>query len=452
MSDYQTEEKELLKSFLNRTFFRDWRRTKASNEPLLFGKLELQINSKCNLNCVYCYYNNFVGNGKELYPKDISDSKNILKNLDLVLDWLDRNDYLPQSLEIFSGEPLNQKVGLDAIEKCIDFYKKYQWGLITVPTNFSFLRSEKNLNRVLELKKYAKKNNVIMGLSASVDGKYMDVYNRPPVSKDPKLLYDDKFYDDLFTFAKNYGCGFHPMVYYNNIENWPKNFDWFQENFEKYGLPWNNIYLLEVRNDGWDKKSIEGYRNFYKHAMDFAYSKVNCEEFVDSFVFRTKDKDINNMNLFNNIGKIGRGIGCSMQTTMSLRLGDLTVNSCHRQSYDWFNGFKFKVENDQIVDVEPLNLPFYLSSFIFENKSRPYCQNCLIRNICNGGCSGAQYEAMGDPFTPIPSVCALEHGKVKAQIEWFQSKGLFSNFISRLSKDQKECFLNFKKVMEEKNE
>lgn len=447
MDKYYEEEKELLKSFLNRTFFKDWDKENKSDKKL-FNNLELQINTKCNLNCSYCYYNNLIGNGKDLYPVNISKNKDLLKNTDLILEWLDKNSYLPGRIDIFSGEPLNQDVSYEIIEKCIDFYSKHGTGGISVPTNFSFLRDPKKLNKVLDLKENAYKNKVSLGLSASVDGKYMDIHNRKLACGDSSKFYDDKFYDDLFSFAKNYGCGFHPMVYYDNIEEWPKNFDWFQDNFAKYGLPWQGIYLLEVRNDGWNRKSINHYIKFYKHVLDFIKNKPEINDFITDCVFSKSS----NMNLFNNTGKTGRGIGCSLQTTMFLRLGDLTVNPCHRQSYDWFNGFKFHVENDEIVDVDPINTPFYLATFSMESKSKPMCQACLIKNICNGGCNGAQYEVMGDPFTPIPSVCALEHGKVKAQIEWFTENNLFNSFLEKLMENQRQAFIEFKKIMEAKNE
>jgi hypothetical protein len=82
----------------------------------------------------------------------------------------------------------------------------------------SFLRSDKKTQRVIDLKKKAKDCGSILGISASVDGLYMDKENRPMAgSSNNDKFYNDKFYHRLFSFSKNHGCGFHPMIYHNQI-------------------------------------------------------------------------------------------------------------------------------------------------------------------------------------------------------------------------------------------
>lgn len=443
------ENKKLIKSFLNRTFLYDMKKKKHDG---LFSNLELMLTSKCNLNCKYCYYNDKTAFGEKLNPSYISTPDNILSNTDALLNWLEYNEAVPSKIELFGGEVLIQNTSFEIIEKCINFYDKFnKKGTITIPTNMSFLKSDKKTNKIIELKKKTKSKNIGFGLSASVDGKYMDYINRPFGFSDKQhLLYSDEYYNKIFQFAKDYGCGFHPMIYHNNIDQWKKNFDWFQEKFEEFGLPWNNIYLLEVRNQGWTKKTVKSYMDFYKYVLDFALNKLdgNKDKFIKAFILNgcKKYKSINKMNMFNNTGKIGRGIGCSMQTTLPVRMGDLTVSSCHRQSYDMFNGFKFlKNENNEIDDIEPLNLEYYMATISTDRINWPYCESCMINNICMSGCLGAQYEAMGDPFTPIPSVCLLEHGKVKAQIEWFVENNMFVDFLHHIDQEQAKAFENFYK-------
>jgi len=317
----------------------------------------------------------------------------------------------------------------------------------------SFLRKQSLTDRVIEYKNKFYNSGGYLGLSASVDGKFMDTTNRPLVgATDQTKYYTEDFYHKLFTFANRVGCGFHPMVYHQNIDKWIDNFEWFQENFKKYNIPWHSIYLLEVRNNGWNKDSIKNYTKFYRHVLDFVLNKFDNESFIKSFVFNGVDgfQNINNMNLFNNIGTIGRGLGCSLQTTLHVRLGDLTVNSCHRLSYEALNGFRFvKDDNNKIIDVDPLNFPFYLSTISTEHKAWPYCSNCLIKHTCMSGCLGAQFENMDDPFTPIPSVCLLELGMVKTQIEFFKENNMFEDFLYYLNDEQEMTFRQFDKLYEE---
>lgn len=107
--------------------------------------------------------------------------------------------------------------------------------------------------------------------------------------------------------------------------------------------------------------------------LNYVFDRLDRDryKFINSFVFNGAEgyDNINKMNLFNNIGRHGRGVGCSIQTTMQLRLGDLTVTPCHRQSYDAFNGFKFIKKDNEIVDIEPLNLHYYLATMSTDRKS-----------------------------------------------------------------------------------
>jgi len=443
------ENKLLLESFLNRTFFKDFSR--IGREPL-FDNLELMLSPKCNLTCSYCYYNHQNGFGRQLNPLDISKKENLLKNTDILLDYFKKNNMVPGKIDIFSGEPLNNDYTYEIINKCIDFYSDFdKKGSISIPSNMSFLRQNRRIDEIRKLKAKGQKHNVPVGVSASVDGLYMDSVNRQVgYAKNQSKFYNDNFYDRLFTFAKNVGCGFHPMVYHNNIEKWIDNFNWFQQNFKKYDLPWWNIYLLEVRNDGWTKKSIKEYIKFYKYVLNFAFKMVGSrDKFIKAFIFNgvKEYESINKMNMFNNIGKIGRGIGCSMQTTMFVRMGDLSVSSCHRQSYDVFNGFKFVENNGEIVDIEPMNLEYYMATISTDRRNWPYCERCLLKDICMSGCLGAQYETTGDSFTPIQSVCLLEHGKVRAQIEFLCKNNMFVDFLGYLPEEQAKSFEVFYKML-----
>ena len=435
------ENRDLLQHFLGKTYYKGWHVKNIENSSNMFRNLEIQLKSKCNLDCTYCYYNSNSANGDLLNPKEISTSENLVRNIDILINFLRDNDFFPQT-DFFGGTVLSDPASLEVVYKYMEFYKdapkkdKY----ITLPTNMTFLRSEKQTNDVYALFEKAKSHGIRLSLSASFDGKYMDQVNRPVYSKKPQeFFYTGEYYDKVFRFAKQFNIGFHPMVHFTNIDKWIDNFNWFQTMFAKYKIPWNNIYLLEVRNDGWTKQNCIDYMKFYKHVLNYVYERLGRDNklFVEAFIFNGGGTDItgcniSRMNMFNNVGKINRGMGCSVQTSMQLRLGDLTVTPCHRQSYKGFNGFKYLHDGNSITDIEPLNTSYYLSTMYLEHKSFPYCENCLIKHVCSGGCLGSQYEAMGDPYTPIPSVCLIFHTKVKAQVEFLLDTGMYEYFLNFL--------------------
>lgn len=450
---HNEENKILLNSFLTRTFFKDWSTSDDIDRLKLYNNIELQLVSDCNLKCSYCYYNDKNGFGLELNnPHTVGKWENVLKNIDILLNFLEEKKFFPGKFDVFSGDPLIYKNSYIVFRKIIDFYvRNGERGRITVPSNMTFLKSESLTKEVENLIKYAEENGIGFGISASIDGKYQDYINRPVAGNvDQHKFYSDEFYDIIFSFAKKYNIAFHPMIHHKNIENWSKNWKWFQSMFERFELGWNPIYLLEVRNTGWNKESLKFYEDLYKEVLNFVYEKIGPERFLYGFLFNGIEgcENISNMNMFNNVGRMGRGVGCSLQTHLQVRMGDLSVNSCHRLSYDALNAFKFVVdENDKIVDIDPLNVEFYLATMSTDRRNWPYCESCLIKEICTSGCLGSQFEITGDAFTPIHSVCALEHAKVKAQIEFLKEKKIFNNFLNYLDSSQQTSYKIFDKYI-----
>jgi len=442
---YYDEKKEFIKTLLENTFFRDWK--DAAREDAIFTNIELMLTPKCNLSCSYCYYNNKTAHGDGLYPPGIDTWEAALSNTDALFSYLEKNSYFPKSVDIFAGDALIHINSQKVIKKAVDFYhRNSRIGMVVIPTNMAFIRNDRIVKDLEELFEYGKERGVKILLSASIDGKYLDPINRKNANPcvNNAEYYSDEFYDKVFAFSKKHGIGFHPMVHHQGIELWKQNWDWFQEQFEKHGIAWYNIYLLEVRNDGWTKNSIQEYVKFYKYVLEYAYKKLfnHSDMFIKGFVCNGSGvyPNLPKMNMFNNVGTMGRGIGCSLQTTMQIRMGDLSVVPCHRQSYDWCVGFKFVTQGGEIVDIEPKNAEFYSTQLTMDTKAFPYCETCLIRNLCCQGCPGSQLEVNGDAFMPIQSVCLLEHGKVKAQIEFLRDNGLYSLLISLLNKEQRMTF------------
>lgn len=444
---YEEENNQLINSVLDRTFFKDFQGDKTTS---LFNGLELQLTSKCNLKCSYCYYSDVSGKGKQLNDPKLNPWSKINHNVFLLFQWLEENKYYPASIDIFSGDTLIHTHGYYAIEKAIEFYAKAGVrGTVSVPSNMTFLKNKVLVDRVEALIQKGEDSGVAVRISASIDGKYADPITREPVANvDPYAYYDDEFYKSVFTFCRKHNFGVHPMMSPENIHVWKKNFDWFQNMFDQFGIPWNSIYMLEVRNDGWTNDRLQAYSEFMEYLLHFAGRRVgNSRIFVDSFITHKSGNSINAMNIFNNLSETGRGIGCSLQTTLFVKMGDLTCNSCHRLSYDALNGFRFKVKDDKITGIEAENIQFYMATLSYHQKSAPYCENCAIKHTCAGGCLGAQFEDVGDAFIPIPSVCALLHEKVKVQYKVFKDMGILEEVLNIHGDKVKQTFLNIGRMI-----
>lgn len=427
---YQTENDALVNSFLERTFLATWRNQAGENEN--YRKLEFFLSTKCDLTCAYCYLARF---GKQLYPPKFQKNKLVLDNLSIVLDWLIENKLVPQ-LEIFSGEPLSQNIGYQALDMILDKFKNVENKpkSIVVPTNFTFILDDDKTKRIDLLLKKSREMGMPIILSASIDGKYCEA-NRPfkHSGDDPR---DDDYYNRVFAFCKKWHFSFHPMIYSQNIERWPANFLWFQKMFVEHGIPWDGMYLLEVRNAEWDRESTVKFQDFISWLIEWVFT-THCHNKPEEYL----NFAMRNSRGFNILGTplttCGRGLGCSIQATIHLRMGDLTIIPCHRTSYPGMNFAHFEIKDGRIAGIKADNPELMIAIASLDSKNQPMCEACLIKDLCAGGCLGSQLETTGDLFSPIPTVCRLEHAKIQAMVNTYKKLGLFEIICNKVTQEKK---------------
>ncbi len=422
MVRFQEENDKFMEMFIEKTFIEGYGK-KFPN----WDRLELMLDTRCTLACRYCYYNN-PKHDKYLYPVKLKNPEEYVKNAKMLFEWLYyEKGVVPKGIDIFGGEVTvkSEFYGiLDAIEEV--FGDRAKEISVVVPSNYSFLLSEYWTDKMEE---YLKKSRVRLALSASIDGKYLETINRPLISNPEKDPRDDNWYDTLFEFNKKYGFGFHPMIYANGIGLWKKNFLWFQNMFDKHGIPWWSIYLLEVRNPEWTREQIREFGDFIDFLVKWTFKNrlgENVRKYVN-FTFKLRG-----YNILNPFSSTGRGLGCSIQAMLYVRLSDLAIVPCHRTSYDEFVYGYFKTENDKIVGVEAKNIELLNAVYSFVAENQPYCEQCVIKEVCSHGCLGAQYEFTGDLFTPIPTVCALEHEKIRRIIKATKDIGVYDDIVNEL--------------------
>jgi len=400
---YQTENTELLKSVLQGTFFNAWKTDKQDMANMNFKGLEMIIAPDCNLACKYCYlYKHKDG----LYPRHLVNRETILNNASMLLDWFKKNDYRPK-LDIFSGELFAQQVGFDILDLIYEKYRDVKGiSFICVPTNFTFICSEETTARVEECIDRLESVGIRLVLSASIDGKYCED-NRPAKTG---IVRDDAYYDKVFRFCKKHKFAFHPMIYSEHIDRWKDNFNWFIGMFEKHGFEGYPLYLLEVRNEEWTEGQMQGLYDFVQYLAGWVRD-------------RRLDFHKNGFNILGSmINTIGRGIGCGIQASLYVRMGDLAIVPCHRTSYDGYHYGKFIAKNGAITDIEADNVENCITTYSFNADTLPMCETCAIKHHCSHGCMGCQLETVGDMFTPNPNVCKMEHYKVKAFMDFLDRR------------------------------
>jgi len=425
---YTEQNDKLFEYFLENTFFKAWKTDEYEEGSHLqnYKAIELMVTPDCPLSCKYCYFARF---GDGLFPPGSRNREKALRNAEMIIEWLYDNGFRPH-IEMFSGDTLVDVTSRKVLHRILDsvLSGKNVTREIVAPTNMTWLLHPKQREDVELLIAKAEAATVPMWLSASVDGKYMEE-NRPFKSK--KKGYTDEFYHDMFSFATRTTTGFHPMVYSEGIENWIKNFDWWQDKFKEYNIPWHNLYLLEVRNANWNLEQTKHLGEFVRYLVRWLWDKANH----NSKVFWEILQNRHDFNIVTNwYSIVGRGLGCSLQSTLCVRLGDATIVPCHRTSYKGMETAIFKIENDKVVGLDTKNLELYFAAQQCNAEIQPYCEACDLAPLCAGGCLGSQYESTGDLFTPIPTVCRMEHMKVYSLIDEFDKIGQLSHVYNRANK------------------
>jgi len=425
------EENQIVESILNKTFFPAWKNAawKENKEMELFKTIEFMVSAHCDQACKYCYYRKY---GKYTYPAAIAKPKLVIENARMILNWLEENEYYPE-FNLFSGEIFAQKAGIEVIKLVSDFHKRTgHVSGCTIPTNMSFLFDEKKTEMVTKLINDGHEAGFHMHLSASVDGKYCDV-NRP--FKD-KRIKTDEWYEKFFDFVAEHHVGLHPMVYSKEIQHWRKNFDWFQEHLAKRNLGWKQPYLLEVRNEEWTEPELNEFYKFIQYVVGYGWKKAK-EEGVLPHSFPQYCHENKLFNLMTIFGSVGRGTSCSIQTTVQIRLGDMKHVLCHRAAYRPHELWKFTHADGKITGIEAINTAGFISWIAADSKTFPMCECCPINSFCIGQCWGSMFESNKDHFVPIPSVCALEHIKLKAVLDTVHKLNLHTYFYDHTNKLQK---------------
>ena len=353
MEQYNLENQQLAEHFLQTFFYDSFHKDHVGETR---KAIEFIVSPKCNLGCKYCYIHR---HRKEIFDENIFDEELTLKNLHLMLEWMEKNEYTPE-IEIFSGELFAQEIGFQVLEVIYEHQSKlapkYRVPSITIPTNFTFLNSEELTNRVKDIKHRIEDLGIDICLSASFDGMFME-QNRPytkTLDFDINTYRDDDYYNKVFDFCATEACGLHPMVYSRDIDKWKQNFLWFQEKMEQFDIPWYGLYLLQVRNEEWTSDNIKDLMEFVEFLFEWSWEKVDHD--LDYFMdFMLQQHGFNIMT--NSFNIIGRGLTCGLQNTLTVRLSDLMIYPCHRTGYKQYYCGQFIPDEEKVLRYQNSHLP-----------------------------------------------------------------------------------------------
>lgn len=429
---YEQENQMLADDFLQTYFFNSFHKSVKGPSK---KDLELIISPKCNLGCRYCYIHK---HRKDIFDENIFNEEITLKNLKLVLSWMEKHEFNP-NLDLFSGELFAQEIGFKILEIIYEHEARIAPDLrcqaITIPTNFTFLNSDELTTRIKDLQAKFLELDIFLFLSASFDGLHME-QNRPYTKNlDFKLNIDrdEAYYDKVFEFCSEQHCGLHPMIYSKNIEHWKDNFLWFQEMMEKHDIAWEYLYLLNVRNEEWDDESISQYMKFIEFLYDWTFEKVgNDPELLVNFILKAHGFNI----LQTPFSINDRGLTCGLQQSLNLRLSDLMIYPCHRTGYEQYYCGQFVPDENEVLKYQNKRAELLITAYSVHKEGFPGCAECPVNILCTGQCIGACHESNNNLFVPIPTVCVTTYALLAATIKGLKKCGAYEIMLRNIQEPQ----------------
>ena len=430
---FQDEQNELLKTILDARFFKPWSKEYNNPSDVPVGALELFLTSYCNQKCEYCYLIKHEG----LYPKEYNNKTLIMKNLAHIFDWILNENYHIPMVEFYTGEIWSSEWGIEVLDLALTYIKKgMQVDQFLIPSNCSFLMNKEQSYRIQQFIDEFKLYGSSLVFSLSVDGKIIEEKERPLNNGEIKT---DDFYESLFMFAKHNNFGFHPMLSANSAKYWIENYKWWKKMLHKYDMTLSQMMLLEVRSDTWTEENIKDYQKFLRYMIDDIVN-FHGEEYFDYavedllFCNQTYVTDPKEPLIYNSgtpyipivLPEIKGYYGCTISTSLTLRVGDLALCPCHRSAYNkYLFGWLTQDENGDINGIKANNPQMAIPLYILDkNAGALKCDCCIYNNYCLGICCGHSIEQTGDPFRQVDNTCHFLQEKFKFLIKTYKEIGL----------------------------
>lgn len=427
----------LIKNYISSLLFQE------DDTTYIKTPIEFVLKPECNQKCEYCY---ITKHGTSLYPLDMRvNNEKIINNVSMLLEYFLYNKCYLSEIELFAGDLFYDNFFFEIIEVFYNYYSKIfeinpslfskKRVRITIPCNFSFCEDQSKIDKFREIFQRFLNINVYIFLSYSSDGIYS-------INVREKKQLSDTFIKNVFALIYDCNYGAHPMISYEGIDNAIENYEWWKNKLIEYNKLYNKNEKqsiipcsLEVRNEGWDKESINKYIKLLDYMVNDRLAL--CDYNLEWLAYDIFCRD-DSLKKYTKIGPVCMDpikivypslyqnyATCNLGNSLVIQCNDLTLIPCHRLAYPFYHGAQFIIKNNKIDDIQALeNLSGYLNLIHTNKFFSPQCSICDYQKICMKGCCGAQFEAMSDPYVPIPDVCKLLQSKTNFLLKKYSDLGV----------------------------
>ena len=334
------------------------------------------------------------------------DSDKYIHNLNMLLKYLSLNNIFISNWHIQSNSDLLNNGLAFKIFNILDNYFNLnnQYNNIVYFNQFNL-----SPNICNNLNEYFTKSNYTVSIPSFINLDYFNISNET-------LKFLDYYKEDLYVIIN-------PN---NNLIDKYKQFENIIKNY-------NNIYIKLITNQQveWTDKQINEYIILLDYIIKQQYSihKNNLLNYVLPF------KDVSYQNNPIALSYFDKNIDntakCSLGKKLTIDCNDLSFPSCCGLQNSIFNGGKFLIKDNEIIDIiatEGIN--GYLNQKITNVFFKPDCMSCENKYFCYKGCPAAQFKINAEPYIPVKSLCTLENSRINFLIKTYDKLGFFDILLS----------------------
>ena len=238
----------------------------------------------------------------------------------------------------------------------------------------------------------------------------------------------------------SYSLNFDIIDIDNKLNDYENIFNFWEKSLRK--IP--NIIIDQ--NIKWEDKDYENIKRLVvflirKICFHFSYDKAKIYEFlllnkdVDN-ISSPQRNDLLNIKYFDKINN--NTLQCKIASTLTIDCNNLSFPTCCGFSHSAFNGGKFIINNNEIVDIEANDgINGFLSQRFLNIHFNLRCYNCENKYFCRRGCQVSQFYRSTEPFLPNDDLCKLYNSILISLINEFQKIELFDFIFSKKELDNR---------------
>ena len=367
--------------------------TYISENKNKYKNLELIIRPSCKENCDYCYLTKY---GKELFPREEKNTKNILSHISQILNYIFNIQQIQiQNIYLYSGNLFENDLYSSILSLIYTNFKRQGLNVISYVAP-SFINESQFIKTFQFYKLKYKRVGMDINLIIEANGRKIDKnksYN----------------YNDIINFAERYNCQFYSLITPDNIYKWRKNYDWWMRHTDKLPI------IKELRDDNWSQESIDYYLKFLDYIFDKQFEKYNNNIKSMTYHYLAEAPEL----LALPLKKI-----CHLSDTLTFNITNNTLVLCPRLAYPQFQ--TAILQDNKLISR---NATIYTTLNTINKTSLPKCNTCIVKDFCSGNCLGAQFEAHGDLFTSNDTVCSLLQQKIIFLLTKLSKTGILNEAI-----------------------